>query len=84
MSDGLCCIPVCVVPLSHESKAEDFLFFIFQSFRQANAVHTNALILRGHNFFRQKLRFLIRFTCQHPWTVICNICFEISRVRENR
>jgi hypothetical protein len=30
------------IPLNHESKAEDFLFFVFQSVSQVSAVNMNA------------------------------------------
>jgi hypothetical protein len=29
LSDRFCCVPVYGVPLTHESKREDFLFFVF-------------------------------------------------------
>jgi hypothetical protein len=45
---SVCCVPVYGVPLNHESKTEDILFFVFLSVSRDNAVNVNAppLLLR--------------------------------------
>jgi hypothetical protein len=42
LSVRFCCVPLCGVPLNHESNTEDFLFFVFQSVSRANTVNMNA------------------------------------------
>jgi hypothetical protein len=58
VSDRFCSVSVRGVPLNHVSKAEEFLFFVFQSVNWANTVNIKAP--PTHNPRVKDVKFCIR------------------------